>query len=128
MIIQQLNKKFNDGHDTPAAPANPANDTELSAHPHGLTASEMVAGDLEALEQMRCQLDMMGRKRNRTVDGCANGALDIDVSSAVCLVHFNLELRELLDHMNRLLQSNRQRCTQADSMAERLGRLQKRAM
>ena len=75
---------------------------------------------LAELEGMVSRLGTIGQEMNRTIDACVKGKVDINVSSVVCLVRLGLDVHELTERIRRLSQSTRDRCAQAETLAERL--------
>ena len=80
-----------------------------------------VAGEaLAELDGISDQLESLSQELGRVSDRCVQGQVDINVSSAVCLVRLNLDVRKIADHVRKLTSNTRERCNQADNLAERL--------
>ena len=89
------------------------------------STQELLGTSLAELEEMHCRLSEIGEHLDKTVDACVNGKIDLNVSAAVCLVHFSLEVRELANNLSILLRTTRERSIKADKLTERLKQLRK---
>ncbi len=83
-------------------------------------ATDVIEATLDELETLVDRLDTMAQNLTQAIDACIEGQDDIKVSSAVCLVRLNLDVRGLMERISQLSQNTRERYAKADEITKRL--------